>query len=95
MFYHNYHRKLALIAIFFCFFTKNAICWNGIDLKNNTEIEIGSGNLVRENLIITIFDWKSNKYHDVEILEMESSFNSTTLKVFDLEINQKRIFEME
>jgi len=96
MFSYNLLKSSVLITILFLLFgISNAFCWSGIDQESNSEIEIGSGNLVRENLIITIFDWNSNQHHDVEILEFESSFSGTTLTVFDLEIKEKRVFEME
>ncbi len=96
MFSYNLLKSSVSISILFLFINiSSALCWSGIDKESNSEIEIGSGNLVRESLIITIFDWNSNNYHDVEILEFESSFNGSTLKVFDLELKKNRIFEME
>jgi hypothetical protein len=88
-------KKLTATALFLFALSSNALAWSGFDHDNDTTIEIGPGNLVRENLEITIFDWKTNKYHEVEILEMENSFNATRIKVLDLETNKKRTFEME
>jgi pyruvate/2-oxoglutarate/acetoin dehydrogenase E1 component len=73
----------------------NALAWSGYDVDTNKTIDIGDGNLVRENLTITIFDWGTDSYHDVEIIEMESSFNGVRLEVLDLETKKKRVFEMQ
>ena len=86
---------LLLIFLYFSLLTKSALAWSGFDYQNNTSIDIGSGNLVRENLEVTIFDWSDNTYHQVEILVMNESFNGTRLEVRDLETGKKRIFEME
>lgn len=84
----------SLIVIFYLF-AKSAHAWSGFDYENNATIEIGPGNLVRENLEVTIFDWSTDNYHEVEILNMQGSFNGTRLEVFDLETKTKRVFEME
>ncbi len=83
------------IFLFLLLFSNPALSWSGFDYENNATIDIGPGNLVRENTEITIFDWGTNNYHDVEILKMEDSFNGTKLEVMDLDLNKKRVFEME
>lgn len=96
MFYHSIYKAIIIVFFLLIILSKNALAWSGFDYENNTTIEIGSGNLVRENLIITIFDWSTNQYHDVEVLEMDDSFgDGLRLIVMDLETNKRRIFEME
>lgn len=84
-----------LIFLFITLPPEKALAWSGFDYENNTSIEIGPGNLVRENMEVKIFDWSDSSYHDVEILIMEESFNGTRLEVKDLETGKKRVFEME
>lgn len=88
-------KKLALALLSFLFFTTNVFAWSGFDNDNNATIDISEGNLVREGLTITIFDWSTDDYRDVEVINLESSFNGTRLEVFDKETGQKRVFEME
>jgi len=80
-----------IILLILLLISSTVLAWSGFDQENNTTIEIGSGNLVREGLTITIFDWSTDTYHDVEIL----NFQDNILEVYDTETKQKRVFEME
>jgi hypothetical protein len=88
-------KKLASLLVLLTLMSQNAFAWSGFDNDNNTTIDIGSGELVRTGLTISIFDWSTDDYHDVEVLFLESSFNGTRLEVFDKQTNKKRMFEME
>ena len=97
MFHQSLKFFFKLIVTFLLTITSfhHALAWSGFDYENDANIDVGPGNLVRENNVITIFDWKDNQYHDVEVTRMESSFNGTRLEVIDLDSKQKRVFEME
>lgn len=62
-----------------------ALAWSGYDLENSQLIEIDSGNLVREGLIIEFFDNKSQNYYYGKVLQMEYSGHYTELKILQLE----------
>ena len=95
----NYKKKLLTRISFTAFFiiaifSQNSLAWSGYDQENNTSIEIGPGNLVREGLTITIYDWNTDKHHDVDVIFLEDSFNGTRIEVYDRETKKKRVFEM-
>lgn len=90
----NYKLVTAIIALIFL--TKPALAWSGYDYQAKTEININSGNLVREGLIIEFYDTKLDEYHNGQILMMEeTSSGSTTLRIKDFNLNNKeRVFVM-
>ena len=87
--------KILTILLIILFFNNPVFAWDGYDYENDTAIEIGKGNLVREGNIIKIYDWKADQYHEVQVKLMEDSFNSVRLEVYDLDTKQNRVFEME
>ena len=87
--------KIFVVLFLLLLFGHNAFAWDGYDRQNDAAIEIGRGNLVREGNIIKIYDWKEDEYHDVEVRQMEDSFKSVRLEVYDLDSQQERIFDME
>jgi pyruvate/2-oxoglutarate/acetoin dehydrogenase E1 component len=87
--------RIAIILLIFTFFSKNLLAWSGYDNDNNTTIEIGKGEMVREGLTITIFDWSTDEYHDVDVIVMEESFNGIRMEVYDTQTKKTRFFEME
>ncbi len=66
-----------------------SFAWSGYDLENSQLIEIDSGNLVREGLIIEFFDNKSQNYYYGKVLQMEYSGHYTELKILQLEEQEK------
>jgi len=91
---------LRVISLFLLFILANislikpCLAWDGYDYQNNTAIEIGSGNLVREGSIIKIYDWKKDEYHNVEIKMMDGNFSGTKMEVYDFDDKKIRFFEM-
>ena len=91
----TYFLKPLNIIIILLLLTSNSLAWDGYDPESNTKVEIGSGNLVREGNIITIYDWDLNKDIDVEVKSMNESFNGTRLEVQELESKKIRTLEMD
>ena len=84
---------LTSILMLFC--PEPSLSWSGYDYEFNSEIEIGSGNLVRDGEVITFYDWEAQENRKAEVIEIEYSRNSTRLEIFDLTEQKSRIFEME
>ena len=73
----------------------NCSAWVGYDHNNNSRIEIGVGNLVREGETIKFYDWKNEEDRSGEVRAIEDLFNSTKLEIYDLVDNEIRVFDME
>lgn len=87
--------RIVIILLIFTFFSKNLLAWSGYDYDNNTTIDIAEGEYVREGLTVTIFDWSTDEYHDVDVIAMEDSFNALRMEVYDTQIKKTRFFEMK
>lgn len=97
MFFLRNFLTIFCLTIFLNFLIpfSQAWSWSGFDYENEANIEIGSGNLVREGERITIYDSAIGEDIKVEVLEMANSFHGTRLEVVEVETNKKRILEME
>ncbi|MFT6219900.1 MAG: hypothetical protein ACJA02_000691 [Myxococcota bacterium] len=71
------------------------MAWTGYDFADGSEIEIGSGNLVREGEQIRFYDWKSQEDRRAEVIDVEYLFNRTRLEIYDYSTQKNRIIEME
>ena len=87
--------KILVNFMSFAIISGNAYGWDGYDIGSNSSIEITDNNLVREGQVIKIFDWKDNSNHLVNILSMDSDFNSVVIKVEDKETKEIRTFRMD
>lgn len=69
-----------------------ALAWGGYDVDSGGNIEIESGNLVREGEMVEIYDYDADEYRDVSI---ESVNGDGQLEVYDYETDEYRTFEMD
>jgi hypothetical protein len=88
---------LKNIIVAFCFFLNigNSFAWTGYDYFNGSEIEINSGNLVREGETIKFYDWDSEEDRNAEVRSVDYLFNSTRLEIYDYIEQKVRIFDMD
>ncbi|MDA7705749.1 DUF5334 family protein [Rickettsiales bacterium] len=87
-----------IITTFFIIFFLNispSFAWIGYEKDSTNMMEIGSGNLVREGLVIEFFDFNENKMHEAEVTQMQDDGNMIELTLFDVDLQKKRIFLME
>lgn len=83
----------ALTAAFLLPSTSNA--WNGYDSEAGSNIEIESGNLVRQGETIDFYDHESGDYKSADV-ESITRFGSTVeVEVYDYDSGEYRTFEME
>ena len=89
--------KKTIITFFTAFFfiTNPSYAWNGYDYDNKTEVEIETGNLVREGLIIQFYDLKADQYHSAKINYMESVPGGTRIQLEDIDAKKERTFIMQ
>jgi hypothetical protein len=87
--------SFIILLLLFVFISSKAFCWEGYDYESDSEIEIESGNLVREGELIKFYDWRSEDYHRGEVNSVENRFNGTRLEIYDLELQKERIFDMQ
>ena len=89
-------KKLSLIIAFLVssnFFTSTSFAWDGFDQDENSVIEIGPGNLVKEGLIIDFYD--DSDLHTGKVISVNSVGGGTELIVEDVNNdNKERIFIM-
>ena len=69
--------------------TSPSPCWDGVDIKRNSAIEIQSGNLVREGSFIDFFDSSDGNYHTAKVLTLNSISNGTEIVIEDMTENHK------
>jgi len=87
---------IPFLAIF-SFLLNSSFCfaWDGLDPKKNSAIEIESGNLVREGMIIDFFDSADGNYHTGKVLMMNYASHATELTIEDFtEKHKERFFLM-
>lgn len=89
-------KKLSLIIAFFIsinLFSTISFAWDGFDQDENSVIEIGPGNLVKEGQIIDFYD--DSDLHTGKVISVNSVGGGTELIVEDINDNNKeRIFIM-
>lgn len=88
--------KILTFTIFTLLLTnQNSFAWSGYDFENKIDIDIESGNLVREGLTFQFYDSKTDNYHNAKVLFLEEGIGGQNLQVFDYETKQTRTFIME
>jgi hypothetical protein len=89
-------KLLAAITVALSFTTsKPSFAWSGYDYDNKTDIEIDSGNLVREGLTFQFYDMKSDSYHTAKVLFIDYTAGNTRIQLQDLDSKKERIFIMQ
>jgi hypothetical protein len=86
-----------ILLLFCCFFLKTNSCfaWNGYENYSGEQIEIGSGNLVREGEVIKFYDWGSQEDRNAEVRSVDYLFNTTRLEIYDFVDEKIRVFDMD
>ena len=69
--------------------------WDGTDSEDGSEVEIESGNLVREGEDIEYYDYTSGEYKDVEVESIESNGGTVEVEVYDYETGEYKTLEMD
>lgn len=75
-------------------FSAEAFSWSGIDKRSGTKIEIDSGNRPEKGVTIEVHDYQDGTYHDVEIKSIITKNKVLELRVYDLNTDKERIFDM-
>jgi hypothetical protein len=87
--------KFFLTILFFCLHNTAAIAWSGVDYENQTSIDIGSGNLVREGNIIDFYQQKTNELLSGKVISINYFGNATELIIEELNTTKKRTIMMQ
>ncbi len=90
----NLLKNIILVAALFLN-VSNCFAWTGYDRFNGSEVEISSGNLVREGETIKFYDWEKEEDHNAEVRAIDYLFNSTRLEIYDYIEQKVRIFDMD
>lgn len=86
-------RVVFCLACLLCMQT--ALAWDGQDADTGENMEIESGNLVREGNDIEIYDYGSESYREVTVEDITDNGSSIDIEVYDHQSNRYRTFEME
>lgn len=86
---------MRLLLIFIVCLSSPVLAWDGYDWDSGNYVEIESGNLVREGRDIEIYDWETNDYHDVEVIDMRDTYDGVELEVYDYDTGEYRYLDME
>lgn len=85
-----------MLAFGILLLTPHAFAWDGTDHESGADIEIDSGNFVREGEMIDYYDYNSGDYHSGSVESMERNGDGTVdLEVYDETNSEYRTFEME
>ena len=91
----NRMKKTLLSVALIVVSATSALAWDGYDYTNGNFVSIDSGNLVRTGNMITIYDYGTGNYHDVDVQSMSSSGSSVAIEVYDYETGDYRVLEMD
>ncbi len=92
----NFLKNIIFITLWcFALSTNNCFAWTGYDNADGSEIEIGSGNLVREGEEIKFYDWSKGEDHKAEVRSVDYLFNNTRLEIYDYPEQKVRVFNMD
>jgi hypothetical protein len=96
----NFPKKIILISasvflLCILFDARNCFAWTGYDLSGGSEIEIRSGNLVREGETIKFYDWDKDEDRNAEVRSVDYLFDSVRLEIYDYLEQKVRVFDMD
>lgn len=94
---NNFSRyKMKIIQIIaLLLLSKHCFSWEGQNTNTGTQIEIESGNLVRDGEEVEVYDYDLGSYHTVEINNISQYGSIIELEVTDLDTGDQHILEME
>lgn len=85
-----------IISFFVILFnSQTSFAWTGYDHADGSEIEISSGNLVREGEEIRFYDWKSEEDRLAQVRTVDGLLSGVRLEIYDYSAKEIRIFDME
>ena len=91
----NFPKNITFLTItVFLLNASNCFAWSGFE-HSGSQIEIGTGNLVREGETIKFYDWDKEEDRKAEVRSIEYFFNTTRLEIYDFVERKIRIFEMD
>jgi len=95
----NFPKKIILISACLISFRillgiENCFAWTGYDRSGGSEIEISSGNLVREGETIKFYDWDKEEDRSAEVRVVDYLFGTTRLEIYDYLEQKVRVFDM-
>lgn len=90
-------KKIFFTLVFFTIInlSKNCLAWQGYDYENQAQIEIESGNLVKEGMVIDFFDDNLNEYRSAKVIQVNDNGHGSEVTLIELENDQERVFIME
>ncbi|MES2677559.1 MAG: DUF5334 family protein [Pseudomonadota bacterium] len=91
----HFPKNIILITAFFLINAADCFAWTGYDHSGGSEIEISSGNLVREGETIKFYDWNNDEDRNAEVREVDYLFSSTRLEIYDYIEQKVRVFDMD
>ena len=86
---------ITVLVLYFFLNISNCFAWTGYDNFDGSEIEISSGNLVREGEAIKFYDWGSEEDINAEVRSVDYLFSSTRLEIYDFAAQKVRVFDMD
>jgi hypothetical protein len=86
-------RAFATIAAVLCLATP-ALAWDGTDANTGSDVEIGSGNLVRPGQSIEVYDYGTGEYRNVTVDDVTSYGGTVDVDVTDDNTGESTTLEM-
>jgi len=86
---------IAVLALYSVLNISDCFAWTGYDNFDGSEIEISSGNLVREGEAIKFYDWNSEEDRNAEVMSVDYLFGITRVEIYDFVAQKVRIFDMD
>ena len=86
---------IKLLVITTILFATPCMAQDGYDYDKGNFIEIEGRNLVRRGRTIEIYDYDDGQYKNVEVESAQRIPGAVEIEVFDPEIGENRIFEMD
>jgi len=69
--------------------------WEGQNITTGSQVEIESGNLIRDGEEIEVYDYDLGEYRTVEVNDISRFGSTVEVEVTDLETGEEHTLEME
>jgi hypothetical protein len=76
-------------------FAPAAQAWSGQDSETGADVEIERGNLVRPGSTISVYDWNTGSYRDIDVDAVVPNGYGATIEGTDTETGDPVELEME